>query len=80
LFPIAEGGPKIVWVFRLKNRDLRQKILFFPILGGGVPGAPPLPPPLDPPMTWMDDRLGIPGIIDICFSFLPPYCIRIIDI
>ena len=29
----AEGGAKFVWVFRVKNHDLRQKILFFPILG-----------------------------------------------
>ena len=35
----AEGGGKILGVFRLKNHDFTpKKIIFFPILGGG--GAP----------------------------------------
>ena len=39
----AEGGAKIVEVFRVKNHDFTQKkSYFFPILGGGhAPGAPP---------------------------------------
>jgi hypothetical protein len=33
-FPIAEGGAKIVEVFRVKNHDLTPKNhIFFPILG-----------------------------------------------
>jgi hypothetical protein len=33
-FPIAEGGAKIVGVFRVKNHDFTpKKIIFFPILG-----------------------------------------------
>jgi hypothetical protein len=32
--------------FMWKITILRQQILFFPILGGGAPGAPPLDPPL----------------------------------
>ena len=39
-FPIAEGGAKIFGVFRVKNHDFTPKIIFFPILGGCVPGAP----------------------------------------
>ena len=46
----AEGGAKIVGVFRVKNHDFTpKKSYFFPILGRGVPGAPsPLCPPLEP--------------------------------
>ena len=37
-FPTAEGGAKIVWVFRVKNHDSTPKNhIFFPILGGGAP-------------------------------------------
>ena len=39
----AEGGAKSFGVFRVKNHHLRQKIIFFPILG---------PPPLDPPLQF----------------------------
>jgi hypothetical protein len=35
----AEGGTKIFGVFRVKNPDFTQKIIFFPILGG-VPPPP----------------------------------------
>jgi hypothetical protein len=31
----VDGGAKILGVFRVKNPILRQKIIFFPILGGG---------------------------------------------
>ena len=41
----AEGGAKNVGVFRVKITILRQKILFFPIIGGA---PPPPPPPPDP--------------------------------
>jgi hypothetical protein len=37
----AKGGAKIFWVFRVKNHDFTPKIIFFPILGGRAPGAPP---------------------------------------
>ena len=41
-FPIAEGGTKIFGVFRVKNHDFTPKNhIFFPILGGRAPGAPP---------------------------------------
>ena len=36
----AEGGAKIVGLFRVKITILRKKIIFLPILGGCVPGAP----------------------------------------
>ena len=42
----AEGGAKIVGVFRVKNHDFTPKIIFFLILGGRAPGAPALDPPL----------------------------------
>ena len=46
----AEGGGKIVGVFRVKNHDFTpKKIIFFPILGGGV-GARRVRPPLNPPL------------------------------
>jgi hypothetical protein len=35
-----EGGVDIFGVFRVKNHDFTQKIIFFPILGGREPGAP----------------------------------------
>ena len=37
------GRREIFWVFRVKNHDLRQKILFFPIIGGACAGCAPLP-------------------------------------
>jgi hypothetical protein len=37
---------KILGYFVWKITILRQKIIFFPILGGRAPGAPPLDPPL----------------------------------
>jgi hypothetical protein len=40
------GRRENVGVFRVKNHDFTQKIIFFPILEGGRPGAPPLDPPL----------------------------------
>ena len=41
----AEGGAKNVGVFRVKNTILRQKIIFFPILGGGARRV-------RPPLLW----------------------------
>ena len=39
----AEGGAKNFGVFRVKNHDFTQKKkIYFPILGGRAPGAPPL--------------------------------------
>jgi hypothetical protein len=35
----AEGGAKIFGVFRMKNHDFKQNILFFSILGGGGEGC-----------------------------------------
>ena len=44
----AEGGAKIVGVFRVKNHDFTPKNhIFFPILGGARAGCPPS---LDPPL------------------------------
>ena len=38
----------------MKNHDFTtKKIIFFPILGGGAPGAPP---PLDPPLQTVSVR------------------------
>ena len=38
----AEGGTKNFGAFRVKNHDFTPKrIIFFPILGGHAPGAPP---------------------------------------
>ena len=42
----AEGGAKLVLVFRVKNHDFTPKNHIFPILGG----RPHPPPPLDPPL------------------------------
>ena len=37
----AEGGTKIVGVFRVKNRDFTPKNLIFSNFSGGAPGARP---------------------------------------
>ena len=50
-----EGGAKNVGVFRVKITILRQKILFFPILGGARAGCDPRPP-LDPPLHRVVSR------------------------
>jgi hypothetical protein len=43
----AEGGAKIVGVFRVKNHDFTPKNhIFSNFRGGRAPGAPPLDPPL----------------------------------
>ena len=39
----AEGGAKIVGVFRMKNHDFKQKNPIFSYFRGGAPGAPPPP-------------------------------------
>jgi hypothetical protein len=44
----AEGGAKIFGVFRMKNHDFKQNILFFSILGGGERRVRR---PLDPPLV-----------------------------
>jgi hypothetical protein len=44
----AEGGAKIVEVFRVKNHDFTPKIILFPILGGARAECAP-PPPESPP-------------------------------
>ena len=46
----AEGGTKIVGVFRVKNRDFTPKNLIFSNFSGGAPGARP---PLDSPLLLM---------------------------
>ena len=49
----AEGGAKCLGYFVWKITILRQKILFFPILGGAHAGW--APPPLYPPLqTFID--------------------------
>jgi hypothetical protein len=45
----AEGGGKILGVFRVKNHNFMPKNHIFPILGGRAPSAPPL----DPPLIWI---------------------------
>jgi hypothetical protein len=40
----AEGGAKIVGVFRVKNHDFTPKNHIFSNFRGGAPGAPPPPP------------------------------------
>ena len=75
----AEGGAKIFGVFRVKNTILRQKIIFFQILGT---------PPLDPPLLstvwllwfvvslWLSTTFPVRrlGYYDRClhFPFSPP--------
>jgi hypothetical protein len=54
----AEGGSKIVGVFRVKNDDFTPKFFFFLILGGGR-WVPPLP--LDPPLVFKSHLQGICG-------------------
>ena len=44
----AEGGAKIVGVFRVKNHDFTPKNhIFSNVRGGGAGCAPPLDPPLN---------------------------------
>ena len=47
-FPIAEGGAKIVGVFRVKNHDYTPKNHIFSNFRGG--GTCRVCPPLDPPL------------------------------
>jgi hypothetical protein len=49
LFPIAEGGAKIIGVFRVKNHDFTPKNHIFSNFRGARTGCAP-PPPLDPPL------------------------------
>jgi hypothetical protein len=53
----AEGGAKIVGVFRVKNHDFTPKNHIFPILGGRAPGAPPLLNPIVIPVDSIAARL-----------------------
>jgi hypothetical protein len=46
-FQLRREARKYLGYFVWKITILRQKIIFFPILGGRAPGAPP---PLDPPL------------------------------
>ena len=58
----AEGGVKIVGVFRVKNHDFTPKIIFFPILGGAG-GAGCTPPGSAPDLEYLqindDDKSGV---------------------
>jgi hypothetical protein len=47
--PIAEGGAKIVGVFRVKNHDFTPKNHIFSNFRGGG-GGRRVRPPLDPPL------------------------------
>ena len=47
LFQLRREARKLLGYFVWKITILRQKFLFFPMLGGRAPGAPPLDPPLD---------------------------------
>jgi hypothetical protein len=56
-----------------KSRFLRQKIIFFQILGGRAPGAPP--PPLDPPLHYvikLVSYLRLVGGFLLVLLFPPP--------
>ena len=46
----AEGGAKIVGVFRVKNHDFTPKNHIFSNFRGARAGCAPPPPPLDPPL------------------------------
>jgi hypothetical protein len=50
LFILRREARNLLGYFVWKITILRQKIMFFPILGGRAPGAPP--PPLDPPLAF----------------------------
>ena len=52
IFPIAEGGAKIVGVFRVKNHDFTPKNHIFSNFRGRAPGAPSF---LDPPLGNMSE-------------------------
>ena len=47
-FQLRREARKILGYFVWKITILRQKIIFFPILGGRAPGAPPPPPWIRP--------------------------------
>ena len=53
----AEGGAKILGVFRVKNHDYTPKNHIFSNFrgGGGAPGSPP--PPMDPPLVLQFTRI-----------------------
>jgi hypothetical protein len=59
LFPIAEGGAKIVGVFRVKNHDFMPKNLIFSNFRGGARWVRPPPPP------WIGPR-NVCNIYWIC--------------
>ena len=50
-FPIAEGGAKIFWVFRVKNHDFTPKNLIFSNFRGVCTGCAP-PPGSAPDMVF----------------------------
>ena len=61
----AEGGAKIVGVFRVKNHDFTQKNHFFSNIRGG---ARRVPPPLDPPLEiykWKSGALILCRVIHL---------------
>ena len=47
-FPIADGGAKIVGVFRVKNHDFTPKSLIYSNFRGARAGCPPSPPWIRP--------------------------------
>ena len=49
IFSIAEGGAKIVEVFRVKNHDFTPKNHIFSNFRGGARRVPPPPPPESAP-------------------------------
>ena len=59
------GALKFVFgVFRVKNHDFTQKILFFPILGGGG-GRASCAPALDPPLVLISDIVDLVFVLDM---------------
>ena len=60
IFPILGGAREIFGVFHVKNHDFTpKKIIFFPILGGRPPGAPPPPPESVPDILFGRIVMGI---------------------
>jgi hypothetical protein len=56
IFPIAQGGAKIVGVFRVKNHDLKpKKKIVIPILGRARAACAPTP--LDRPCVYLKKTL-----------------------
>ena len=74
--PIAEGGAKFVWVFRVKNHDFTPNFFFSNFRGGARRVRPP---PLDPPLNlnyiYVAPSVCVYHILSICFVGILCVCI-----